>query len=229
MVLQESLSYAENADQVFLYKYDLERHKLTRSGKKPHECKICDKRFSDRTAMNKHTGTHNKKSLKCALCGKNFKFESRLNKHKCAGVDKSMVQVLELWCVFYISKSLGIAYKTGPCRVAGKKRTSKINKCKNNGVLSKTLPGKQGADGNTVVNQSHSMVDQPSAISHQQAVLVRWHCHRISTHSDTADMNSGQERGGIPDRSGWWFRVSAWDARIHSFSVRRRSWYRCLL
>ena len=32
---------------------------------------------------------------------------------------------------------------------------------------------------------------------------------RKSYHSDTADMNSGQERGGISDRNGWRFRVSA--------------------
>ena len=71
----------------FFYNSGLKRHKLIHSGKKPYKCEICGKRFSDRTAMNKHTGTHNKKSLKCALCGKNFKLETRLNKHKCAGVD----------------------------------------------------------------------------------------------------------------------------------------------
>jgi hypothetical protein len=91
--------------------FNLKQHVRTHTNEKPLQCSQCDKRFNDRSSMNKHvrtvhsavrphrcsvcdkcfpTNSHladhqathtNQKKFHCLQCGKRFAFRSSLNKH----------------------------------------------------------------------------------------------------------------------------------------------------
>lgn len=52
------------------------------SGKKSHECPICDKMFSSREAIRTHMKLHSDPDLfRCKICDKDFKFKQSLQRH----------------------------------------------------------------------------------------------------------------------------------------------------
>ena len=52
------------------------------SGKKTHECPICDKMFSSREAIRTHMKLHSDPDLfRCKICDKDFKFKQSLQRH----------------------------------------------------------------------------------------------------------------------------------------------------
>eukprot|EP00112_Aurelia_sp_Birch-Aquarium-sp1_P005231 Seg1592.2 transcript_id=Seg1592.2/GoldUCD/mRNA.D3Y31 product="Early growth response protein 1" protein_id=Seg1592.2/GoldUCD/D3Y31 len=54
----------------------------SKSGKKSHECPICDKMFSSREAIRTHMKLHSDPDLfRCKICDKDFKFKQSLQRH----------------------------------------------------------------------------------------------------------------------------------------------------
>jgi len=63
--------------------YNLKQHIRIHTNEKPLKCDHCDKRFNDRSSMNKHTRTVHVdfKPHSCQVCGKSFASTSHLNEH----------------------------------------------------------------------------------------------------------------------------------------------------
>ncbi|CAH3138188.1 unnamed protein product [Porites lobata] len=64
---------------------NLKIHVRTHTGKKPYECNRCDKKFADKSALNRHLKAHDKQAAErtftCATCGENFHNHAPYNVH----------------------------------------------------------------------------------------------------------------------------------------------------
>lgn len=70
-------------NKIFKKKFNLKQHLNTHTNERPLKCSQCEKRFNDRSSMNKHTrSVHaNFKPHVCHECGKNFSSTSHLLEH----------------------------------------------------------------------------------------------------------------------------------------------------
>ncbi|XP_026467976.1 putative zinc finger protein 833 [Ctenocephalides felis] len=76
-------SETTNKLKPFATKHNLNRHEIIHSGERPHECKICNKRFSRSSSLRQHSLIHTgERPHICELCNKKFNKKSNLNQHK---------------------------------------------------------------------------------------------------------------------------------------------------
>ena len=64
---------------------NLNRHRRVHSGEKPFECSRCEKKFSDKSALNRHLKAHEKRvaehTYTCGTCGQTFHNRAPYNAH----------------------------------------------------------------------------------------------------------------------------------------------------
>ena len=58
------------------------RHQLIHVGDKNYECKVCCKKFTDRSTCKRHEKSHDNTKISCSICGKKFTRKSHLEKHR---------------------------------------------------------------------------------------------------------------------------------------------------
>ncbi|XP_076470803.1 uncharacterized protein LOC143300765 [Babylonia areolata] len=71
---------------------DLQHHLEETRHSSDYVCKLCNKSFKNKSAVQQHKRVHSRQDQQCPICGLSFKFPSRLSKHlKTHGTDRPHV------------------------------------------------------------------------------------------------------------------------------------------
>ena len=153
----------------YLYATSLRQHKKTHALKEPSEtegpeCQICKNKLSCRFTLIRHLKVvHKKYPVRCGRCNEIFASQKHLNQHKCVNANEEGYRCHTCGAYFMSKKGMKSHRTQKHTNLQATRKPEKTtNRYTNQKRLKRTLPEKQNTGGKAVVNQTRSMVDQPS-------------------------------------------------------------------
>ena len=143
----------------FTLKHVLERHKNTHRLDKPYQCQTCNRKFTDKYSLHKHN--RNPCQYKCSQCDRSFGCERWVLHHKCVNPGKKDYKCPDCGKCFVSKQNMKLHASKMHADLQVKKKPAKSDGHKE--AIQKMLLKKQNVASDSVINQSHSVTDQPSA------------------------------------------------------------------
>ena len=152
----------------FLYSLKLKRHKRHKTTHlidkpKPYQCQLCNRKFIYKGSLKKH----NRKNCtnKCAQCDTLFvsRYPFQLDCHKCKNANDRTCKCLncpDYGRCFSSKQKMKLHAERKHADLQVKEKPAKSDGHQE--AIRKILPKKQNVASDSVINQSHSVTDQPS-------------------------------------------------------------------
>ena len=152
-------------ETAFLYSFELKRHQTTHliDKPKPYQCQLCNQKFVYKSSLKKH----NRKNCinKCAQCNTLFvsRYTFQLDCHKCRNANDRTCKCPvcpDYGRCFASKQKMKLHAERKHADLQVKEKPAKSDGHKE--AIRKILLKKQNVASDSVINQSHSVTDQPS-------------------------------------------------------------------